>query len=69
MAQITQNQPELGRGHGLGAIRTMPEFRAFVARDPLTEAQRLTLVDQAEVLIEGLYVHLPLKRAIHAVDP
>ena len=59
----------LRRGHGLGAIRTMPEFRADVSKDTLTAKQRTTLVDQAEVLIEGLYVHLPLKRAMHAVDP
>ena len=32
-------------------------------------AQRTLLVDQARVLIEDLYVHLPLKRAMHAVDP
>ncbi|RXZ45990.1 S41 family peptidase [Agromyces binzhouensis] len=59
----------MGRGHGLGAVRTMPEFRAHVEASPLSEAQRRTLVDQAEILIEGLYVHLPLKRAMHAVDP
>jgi C-terminal processing protease CtpA/Prc len=47
----------------------MPDFRAVVGQQQLTEAQRRTLVDQAEVLIEGLYVHLPLKRAMHAVDP
>jgi hypothetical protein len=60
---------ELQRGHGLGTVRTMPEFRAFAAQSPLTAAQRRTIVDQAEVLIEGLYVHLPLKRAMHAIDP
>lgn len=69
MAEITQNEPELGRGHGLGTIRTMPEFRAFASQQPLTETQRQTLVDQAAILIEKLYVHLPLKRAMHAVDP
>jgi hypothetical protein len=60
---------ELQRGHGLGTVRTMPEFRAFASQSPLTAAQRRTIVDQAEVLIEGLYVHLPLKRAMHAVEP
>ena len=60
---------ELQRGHGLGTVRTMPEFRAFAAQSSLTAAQRRTLVDQAELLIEGLYVHLPLKRAMHAIDP
>jgi hypothetical protein len=35
----------------------------------LSPTQRELLVDQALVLIEQLYVHLPLKRAMHAVDP
>ena len=35
----------------------------------LTQASKLRIVEQALVLIEGLYVHLPLKRAMHAVDP
>ena len=28
-----------------------------------------TIVDEAIVLLEGLYVHLPLKRAMYAIDP
>jgi C-terminal processing protease CtpA/Prc len=60
----------ISRGHGLGVVRTMPEFREFVDQQtPLTVAQRRVLVDQARVLVENLYVHLPLKRAMHAVDP
>lgn len=35
----------------------------------LSAAERELLVDQALALIEHLYVHLPLKRAMHAVDP
>jgi hypothetical protein len=35
----------------------------------LSAADRQRLVDQALALIEHLYVHLPLKRAMHAVDP
>jgi hypothetical protein len=35
----------------------------------LSTAERQLLVDQALALIEQLYVHLPLKRAMHAVDP
>jgi hypothetical protein len=27
------------------------------------------MVEQAIKLLEGFYVHLPLKRAMHAVDP
>ena len=36
---------------------------------PLSTEDRQRIVDQALVLIEQLYVHLPLKRAMHAVDP
>ena len=35
----------------------------------LSAEERQRLVDQALALIEHLYVHLPLKRAMHAVDP
>ncbi|MCC7161021.1 MAG: peptidase S41 [Anaerolineae bacterium] len=37
--------------------------RQFDIRD------RARVVDQAQLLLEQLYVHLPLKRAMHAVDP
>ncbi len=49
------------------AAISIPEFLASVA--PLTRKQRLTLVDQALVLLDHNYVHLPLKQAMHAVDP
>jgi hypothetical protein len=56
--------------HGLGTVRTIDEFREFVDNQPnLTLAQREELVDQALVLIRDLYVHLPLKQAMHAIDP
>jgi len=35
----------------------------------LSAQERQLLVDQALALIEKVYVHLPLKRAMHAVDP
>jgi C-terminal processing protease CtpA/Prc len=35
----------------------------------LTPDERALIVDQAIVLMEGFYVHLPLKKAMHAVDP
>ena len=55
--------------HGLGTVRTMPQFRTHIEQGPLTDAQRRLVLDQAEILIEEIYVHLPLKRAMHAVDP
>jgi hypothetical protein len=35
----------------------------------LSHAERLTIVEQALVMLEGNYVHLPLKSAMHAVNP
>jgi len=55
--------------HGLGTVRTMPQFRDHVAQGPLTDAQRRLVLDQAEILLGEVYAHLPLKRAMHAVDP
>ena len=46
---------------------TLPEFLATTGG--LTVPQREDVVDQAILLISGLYAHLPLKRAMHAIDP
>ena len=46
---------------------TLAQFRARKASLTLRERQRL--VEQARVLFEQIYVHLPLKKAMHAVDP
>jgi hypothetical protein len=35
----------------------------------LSKSCRLAIIDQALVLLEMNYVHLPLKRAMHAIDP
>ncbi len=55
--------------HGLGTVRTMPQFRDHIAQGPLTDGQRRLVLDQAELLIGEVYAHLPLKRAMHAIDP
>jgi hypothetical protein len=51
----------------LGAMMTLQEF--LTRTGELTLQERQLIVDQALVLIEQFYVHLPLKRAMHAVDP
>jgi C-terminal processing protease CtpA/Prc len=52
---------ELSGGRGL---------RDFLAGiDKLEDADLTLIVEQAIKLMEGFYVHLPLKRAMHAVDP
>lgn len=38
-------------------------------RGRLSRKQRLRIVEQALLLLEMNYVHLPLKRAMHAIDP
>jgi hypothetical protein len=35
----------------------------------LTHAERVVIVEQALLMLEGNYVHLPLKSAMHAVNP
>ncbi|MFH8789263.1 S41 family peptidase [Streptomyces roseoverticillatus] len=47
----------------------LDEFTARAEADPLPLAGRYQLVAAARVLLEELYVHLPLKRAMHATDP
>lgn len=54
------------RGHFAAAV-DLPSFLATAGK--LTAAQRLLLLRQALVLFEQNYVHLGLKRAMHAVDP
>ena len=51
----------------LGAITTLQQFLATTGT--LTAAQRTKLADQAELMLDMLYVHLPLKRSMHAIDP
>lgn len=51
----------------LQASTDLPTFLASAGN--LTLAQRKRLVNQALVLIDDNYVHLPLKEAMHGVDP
>lgn len=41
----------------------------FLSPNSLTEAERLRLVDGIELVLDGLYAHLPLKRARYGADP
>jgi peptidase S41-like protein len=43
--------------------------KSFAWTNSLTAKERMLVVEQAIVLLEGFYVHLPLKRAMYAVDP
>ena len=63
----TGNQTNSAADTNLAAMTTLQEFLTTTSDLTLEERQRI--VDQALVLIEQVYVHLPLKRAMHAVDP
>lgn len=47
----------------------MTSRKKAVTTIPLSTSERLQIIDQGLVLIEQVYVHLPLKRAMHAVEP
>lgn len=63
----TGNQTNSAADTNLGGTITLQEF--LTRTSELTLEERQGIVDQALVLIEQFYVHLPLKRAMHAVDP
>lgn len=46
---------------------SLTEFVAGAAE--LSDDERRRIIDQALLLVDQLYVHLPLKRAMYAVDP
>jgi Peptidase family S41 len=51
----------------LGDIVTLADFLATAGKT--TREDRLTIIDQAIIMIDQTYVHLPLKRAMHAIEP
>jgi C-terminal processing protease CtpA/Prc len=56
------------RKEQLGDILTLKDFLSKT-KGSLTLDHRKIIVEQALILLEGSYVHLPLKKAMHAVDP
>jgi C-terminal processing protease CtpA/Prc len=63
--------PELGLtpDHDLGAVHTLPDFRDILEGNPMTQAERETLAEQAAAMIDGLYVHLLEKRSMYGINP
>lgn len=51
----------------IGQRIKLADYRATVT--PLNPQQRNQLIDQAILMIEQVYAHLPLKRSLHANDP
>src|SRR4051794_35157492 len=56
-----------GRGLRLPGTDSIDSFLQSVG--PISPADRALLCEQALLLLDGLYVHLRLKRAMHAIDP
>lgn len=53
----------------LGTTVMLDDFLLEADDSQFDTRDRARIVDQALLLLEQLYVHLPLKRAMHAVDP
>jgi hypothetical protein len=52
------------------SAKALGDFLSFAERNAhLSRGERLRIVEQALLLMEMNYVHLPMKRAIHAIDP
>jgi len=67
-------QPKMSKAVALGAVETdlgervrLRDFRPTVT--PLSLEERNLIIDQAEIMLEQVFVHLPLKRAMHVTDP
>jgi hypothetical protein len=70
--RLPQSARYLRRAHAavraeLGSAEPLPAFLAGAGR--LTLSDRRRIVQQSLVLLEQNYVHLPLKKAMHAVEP
>ncbi|MEK6303978.1 MAG: S41 family peptidase [Acidobacteriota bacterium] len=57
------------RGRPAAAMRLSTFLQSVEKRRRLSRKDRLRIVEQALLLLNMNYVHLPLKRAMHAVDP
>jgi hypothetical protein len=67
-------KPKISKADTISAVATqlagrikLADYRATVT--PLTEKERELLIDQALDILDKVYAHLPLKRALHANDP
>jgi C-terminal processing protease CtpA/Prc len=56
-------------GVGLGARAGVGSSAGVLVGTVLEPSQRLIVIDQALFMLETLYAHLPLKKALHAIDP
>ncbi len=67
-------QPKMSAAAARSAVATTIGQRVELAKyrstvTPLTMEERDLLIEQAAVMLEQIYAHLPLKRSLHANDP
>src|SRR5262245_51260857 len=71
--EVGKRQELLEIAHSRNARRSARDLGAFLRSSDrkarLSRKERLRIVEQALLLMEMNYVHLPMKRAIHAIDP
>ena len=67
-------QPRMPKAEALEAVETnvgqrirLSEYRSTIT--VLSEAEREQVIDQAQLMLEQVFVHLPLKRAMHGTEP
>ncbi len=53
----------------LSKVMTLPDFMEMARQRPLTLEHLKSIVEQATLLLDQNYAHLPLKRSLHGVDP
>lgn len=53
----------------LSQVMTLPDFMEMAKKRPLELADTALIVEQATLLFEHNYAHLPLKQSMHGVDP
>lgn len=68
-ARAKLKEAEAALGDNSRSVRLADFLEDVEKSERLTRRERLRIVDQALLVLEMNYVHLPLKRAMHAVDP
>ncbi len=64
---LEQPAPPVPIAPAMGAVVSLQDFKSTV--QDLTLNQRLQVVDAATRLLQEVFVHLPLKRTMHGIDP
>jgi hypothetical protein len=53
----------------LGEVVPLRPFLQSISGQDLSSTERIQVAEVAQAMLEQVYVHLPLKRAMHAIDP